>query len=246
MRLPSAAEPWLRTLDGGAFTLAMTALSLGHFRLNGDPRDLHHHIRAWAAGLCERTQITVRTTGADEIRWQEPHLLMANHQSYLDIAALYRALPIVFGVVAKRELYRIPGFGEVLAAVGCVAVDRHDAASSHAALEEAGRRVRAGATLAIFPEGTRGPGDHILPLKKGPFYLAEAARTPIVPIGIRGAAALLPRGGRRVRGGLIEVHVGAPIPVPEGTGSEPRAALRGAVRRALGELAGLPLLPPET
>jgi 1-acyl-sn-glycerol-3-phosphate acyltransferase len=101
--------------------------------------------------------------------------------------------------------------------------------------------VHAGATICVFPEGTRGPGDRIQPLKKGPFYLAQFAKVPIVPIGIQNTATLMPRSNRALYPGRIEVAVGSALP-PIGEHQKARKAAMAAVRAELGRLTGQPLV----
>lgn len=215
----------------------MQAKALGR----GDER-VRELVREWARGLRERVGIEVRAQGALRVDWSRPQVIMANHSSYLDVLALYSSLPDVVGFVAKKELYRVPLLSGVMNALGCVPVDRAKRVASVHALEEAASRVRAGTTIAIFPEGTRSPGDRILKLKKGPFHLVQLAGVPVLPIGIRGAGALMPRSNTGIRSGVIEVHVGDSLPPPPPRDVAARAALADRVRDELSRLAALPML----
>ncbi len=78
-------------------------------------------------------------------------------------------------------------------------------------------------TIAVFPEGTRSPGDRIKPLKKGAFHLAQLAQVEVLPM-IRNAAALMPRQNTGIHPGVIEVHVG------EASARRPSATARPARR----------------
>src|SRR5207248_1703219 len=75
-------------------------------------------------GMQSRLGIEIHATGFDSVDWSQPYVVMANHQSYLDVLALFTALPKTFGVVAKKELFYIPFFAGVMRALGCVSVDR--------------------------------------------------------------------------------------------------------------------------
>jgi 1-acyl-sn-glycerol-3-phosphate acyltransferase len=97
-------------------------------------------------------------------------------------------------------------------------------------------------SIAVFPEGTRGRGDVIGKMKKGPFHLAQLAGVASLPIGIRGTAPLMPRENTGIRSGVIEVHIGKPIaPIPRDN-REARNALMNEVRAEVARLAGMP--PP--
>lgn len=195
--------------------------------------------KLWAAGLCKRAELDVEVFGGDDLDWSEPVIVMANHQSYLDVLALYRALPRPFGIIAKKVLFKVPAFGGVMRALGCVPVDRANRSDAVESLREAVRQIQAGSTIAVFPEGTRSDGRRIAKLKKGPFYLAQEAGVPLVPVGIRGTAKLMPRANTALYSGHIEVHMGRPID-PPGPGDEPRARCIAQMRRAIAELADLP------
>jgi 1-acyl-sn-glycerol-3-phosphate acyltransferase len=196
--------------------------------------------KEWAAGMRERMAIEVRTHGFDRVDWSRPAVVMANHQSYLDVLALYSALPTCFGIVAKKGLFSVPFFGGVMRALGCVAIDRGNHEEALATMRASADIVRNGATIAVFPEGTRSPGDRIQKLKKGSFYLVQSAQVPVLPVGIRGAAALMPRANTGIRPGVIEVFAGEPIPPPPPDDPAARKALMARVRSELSRLAAVP------
>jgi 1-acyl-sn-glycerol-3-phosphate acyltransferase len=143
-----------------------------------------------------------------------PYVFMSNHRSQYDILAVVEALPeFQLRWVAKKELAGVPFFGWALRRGGHIVVDRSDNAQAVASLRAAHDKMAAGVSVVIFQEGTRAAPDELLPFKKGGFMLALATGFPIVPIAVRGSAALLPRHSWRARGGTIVVVVGPPIPV---------------------------------
>src|SRR5258706_10316123 len=116
---------------------------------------------------------------------------MANHQSQVCVAAFISSLPMVPGFLAKAELRNVPIFGRAMERGGHVFVDRGQHARAVAAIAAAAADIRKGGSIVIFPEGTRSSRREVLPFKKGGFHLASRARVPVVPIGIRGTAAIL-------------------------------------------------------
>jgi 1-acyl-sn-glycerol-3-phosphate acyltransferase len=140
-----------------------------------------------------------------------PVIFASNHESALDIWALFLALPRSFRFIAKQELFRIPVFGWYLKMGGHVPVDRSNRARSVASLRHAGETVRAGTSLVVFPEGTRARDGRILPFKKGPFVIAKEAGVPVIPIAISGSGAITPSKELSVHPGTIHIAAGDPI-----------------------------------
>jgi 1-acyl-sn-glycerol-3-phosphate acyltransferase len=207
----------------------------------GTDEQVRARVKEWAQGLSERADVRVKAVGVEGVDWSQPRVMMANHQSYLDVLGMFHAIPRIFGFVAKRELYVLPFFSGVMRAIGCIAVDRGKQEKAVTALRRAGEQIRNGAPIAIFPEGTRGPGDCICKLKKGGFYLAQAAQVEILPIGIVGADRLMPRRNTGMWPGEIEVRVGSPIPPPPPNDNAAREATMRRVREELSRLTGLPM-----
>ena len=149
-------------------------------------------------------------------------VFMSNHRSQLDVLAVVEALrEFQLRWVAKKELTRVPVFGWALRHAGHIIIDRSNHMQAVASLRAAREQMLRGVSVIIFPEGTRAPSDEaLLPFKKGGFMLALETGFPIVPIAVRGSRALLPKGAWRIRGGTIEVVVGAPIAVAGRTREE--------------------------
>jgi 1-acyl-sn-glycerol-3-phosphate acyltransferase len=144
-----------------------------------------------------------------------PYVFMSNHRSQFDILAVASTLgEFQLRWVAKKELLRVPAFGFAIRHAGHIIIDRSDREQAVATLKAAKAKMAQGISVMIFPEGTRArPEQGLLPLKKGGFMLALDTGFPIVPIAVRGSAALLPRGSWLPRAGDIDVVVGAPIAV---------------------------------
>ena len=127
-------------------------------------------------------------------------------------------------------------------AAGFVEVDRSDREAAIRGLENAKVALHEGTSIWIAPEGTRGPGDQLLPFKQGGFHLALDTGARILPVSIDGTRAALAAHGRRVQtGAVVRVTVGAPIQ-PADYGHERRDALVDAVRSAIARY--LPALQP--
>lgn len=168
----------------------------------------------------------------------ESYVFMANHQSYLDVPALLAVLPGQVRFAAKRTLFFIPVFGWSLWAGGFIPIDRKNRARAKDAFEIAARRIRGGASVLFFPEGTRSADSRLGELERGGFLLALKSGAPIVPVGIEGSHRALPRHRLTVRPGTIHVRLGAPLATAE-LGVRDRAELMARTRDRIAELAGL-------
>lgn len=162
-------------------------------------------------------------------------VFMANHGSYLDVPALLAVLPGQVRFAAKRTLFFIPVFGWSLWAGGFIPIDRKNRARAKDAFEIAARRIRGGASVLFFPEGTRSHDGRMGDFERGGFLLALKSGVPIVPVRIDGSYRALPRNRFTVRPGTIHVQLGAPIPT-EGLGVRDRAELMIRVRERIAEL----------
>lgn len=194
--------------------------------------------RVWAPGLLTGAGARLDVRGAERLAPYlagRPALFVANHRSWIDIAALYRALPLELHFLAKRELAKVPFLGSYMRLMGMVLVDRADPRRAKATVGRAAELLAAGRKVISFPEGTRSRDGRLGRFKSGGFGAALEAGADVVPVAIVGAGEVLPPDGFRVRPGRIEVRIGEPIPVEPFRPGE-RAAL---ARRAEAAVAAL-------
>ncbi|WP_374215946.1 1-acyl-sn-glycerol-3-phosphate acyltransferase [Frankia sp. AiPs1] len=167
------------------------------------------------------TSLTADTHGAevfDEVR-DTPVVIVSNHTSHLDAPMLLCALP---GRVRSRTAVTAAAdyfFGSVWRGAGSalafatVPIDRSGGAPSSTPMD----LLRDGWNLVIFPEGTRSKDGARGRFRLGAAYLAINAGVPVVPVGVRGAFAAMPRGRSWPVAGRPQVTVrfGRPLrPVP--------------------------------
>src|SRR5215204_766221 len=111
---------------------------------------------------------------------------MANHSSLIDTPAMFAYLPYQFKIIAKKELFYVPFMGWHLWSSGNFPVDRRDGRKTARSLRRVIEGVRAGTSIAVFPEGTRTPNGRLQEFRQGTFKIALRAGVPIVPVTIRG------------------------------------------------------------
>jgi 1-acyl-sn-glycerol-3-phosphate acyltransferase len=133
-------------------------------------------------------------------------IFMANHGSMLDGPILFLLIPVAPRIILKKSLFRIPILGWAMRYTGFVPVDRRGENGGRTSIARAARLMRErDYSFLIFPEGTRSRDGRLQGFRRGGFFLAAAARAPIVPVTIDGAYQLMPRGRRIPRRGRIRI-----------------------------------------
>ncbi|HSR65759.1 MAG TPA: lysophospholipid acyltransferase family protein [Xanthomonadaceae bacterium] len=224
-----------------AFTLAwtMAGISLAllvQLATRGERWPLRMAARGWAPGLLGGAGARLRVEGLERVDWSRPCVLVANHQSIIDVCALFRAVPVPLRFVLKQEMAQVPFVGWYARRMGMVFIERGSARSSPQRLRDAVALVRDGATLCAFPEGTRSRDGSVGAFKGGALQVAIEAGVPVVPVALTGSGAVLPAAGFRVRPGVIGVRFGAPIETAGLAGNDRNALARQARDAVIGLL----------
>jgi len=188
--------------------------------------------RRWGRGLLKASGMSVRTVGLENVPTGKPVVYVCNHQSFFDIIALAATLPGTYRFVAKRELAKVPLFGQALRAAGHIYIDRQRRQAAFGAYEKAAAVIKGGTSAVVFVEGTRSRTGNLLPFKKGPFVLAIAAQVPLVPVYCAHTFSILPKGSIRIRPRPISLYFGEPIPTG-GMDYEQRQRLLTEARRVI-------------
>ena len=195
-----------------AVTVPLTILIivLGPFDSHG--KRVYRINQFWTWLILRMGRISLNVKGLENLESDRQYVFMVNHQSNIDIPILVQSL-IRYQLrwIAKKELLWVPLFGWAMWASKHITVDRSDPLDAVKSLERAKRRIAAGISIVVFPEGTRSRDGRLLTFKKGGFLLAVKTRTSIVPVTIVGSARLLPAGAWRLHAGEIDVFVDKPI-----------------------------------
>ncbi|MDH0621687.1 1-acyl-sn-glycerol-3-phosphate acyltransferase [Pseudomonas chengduensis] len=150
---------------------------------------------------------------------ERPCVILSNHQSTWETFFLSGFFEPLSQVV-KRELLRVPFFGWGMALLKPIAIDRSNPKAALKQLAKQGdERLKQGAWVLVFPEGTRIPPGQIGKFSRGGTALAVNAGLPVLPIA-HNAGEFWPKAGWGKRPGTIQVIIGQPM-YAEGEG--PRA-----------------------
>lgn len=199
------------------------------------PEACDRRLDAWSQRLLEQAQVELVVHGLQHAPSAESFVVMSNHQSLYDIPVMFQALRRRVRMVAKKELFKIPGWAQAMRHAGFVELDRGDRDRAIASLAQAEAALHRGTSIWIAPEGTRSRDGTLLPFKKGGFHLARATAVRILPVSIDGTRAVLSARGFRVHpGATVRVTVSPPIDPrdypAEGAVSEQLIAdVRGAI-----------------
>ncbi len=175
--------------------------------------------------------IKVRHVGFENIPTDRACIFMCNHVSNLDPPILVPAIPTRCSVLLKKELMNIPILGTAMTMGGFIPVERgHRRDAAQATVAAAGKAIRDGLNIVVFPEGTRAIDGRLSTFKKGPFFLAMQTGAPIIPVAISGTETMMRKGSSLVTPGVATIEM---LPVIEAKDYASREALMRAVREAI-------------
>ena len=155
--------------------------------------------------------IQLAVKGEEHLWSHRPAVFILNHQSNADFLIAAKLIRKGARGVAKKELQKMPIIGQMLMASGTIFLDRTDKEKSIEALKPAVDSLKSGTSVVIFPEGTRSYDYTLGRFKKGAFHLAMQAGVPLVPIVLKNAHDVMPRGSNIFKPAVVEVVVYPPI-----------------------------------
>lgn len=177
--------------------------------------------------------VRIEVKGLELLDPKQTYVFVSNHRSYLDTAAMFVFTGRRIGLLAKKELLKVPVLGVGMGFVNVMAIDRTNRESAIRTTEAAARRIQSGVSFAVFVEGTRAkPGD-LLPFKKGAFYMARQAGVPVVPVAIKNSDVLMGKGTGEARSGTIEMVFMPPVDTVGMTTDEDINRLIASVRDSI-------------
>ena len=230
------------SIVGGLLFLGVSAAALAIALVRGP----EGHAAVFAARTFSRAMQRVlgwrvETEGTERFAECAPSIVMARHQSNLDVVVYGEIFPRGAIAIGKKQLEWIPFFGRLWTATGNVLIDRRHTAAAMAAIRQAAEAARSvGVSVWVAPEGHRNMSREMLPFKKGVFHLALGARFPVLPLAVSPLDTVLDARRWAVRPGRIRVRVLPPVPVadlPEGDVAALVARVRTPLEAAQRELA---------
>jgi 1-acyl-sn-glycerol-3-phosphate acyltransferase len=180
--------------------------------------------------------VRVKTVGLEKLDPKRTYIFMVNHVSNIDPPLLLPLIPGRTSVMAKKELFNYPILGRAMRMASLVPVDRGNREAGIAAVRSAAEVVKQGIHMTIYVEGHRSFDGKLLPFKKGPFYLAEECKIPVVPVTIAGTHYVMRKKRFSIKPGEVTVIFHQPFePADFGTRENLMERVRSSINDGLPE-----------
>ena len=177
--------------------MVLKLVGVGIYYRFKDPMDkenrCHDIATQWGTGILKFTPgWEFEVTGMENIPNldEKPVVLVANHQSSVDILALY-TLGVQFRWLSKIEVFRLPFVGQAMTMSGYIPINRGSKGSHQNAFLASKKCLQRGISMAYFPEGSRSLDGKLKEFKQGAFRLAEEEGVQILPITISGTNRMM-------------------------------------------------------
>lgn len=141
----------------------------------------HQLIQWWSLKTLRILGIRLK---ADGQALPDGHLLVANHVSWLDIAAVHAVLPQA-RFVSKADVRHWPLVGQLVEGAGTLFIERESKRDALRVVHQTAAALQAGDCVAVFPEGTTGPGPELLPFHANLLQAAVSTGAPVLPVVLR-------------------------------------------------------------
>jgi len=149
-----------------------------------------------------------RVIGAENMKFDGPALIVANHVSFLDPLLIGQAFDEPLYFFARKTLFDHPLMGKLLRSWQTIPIDRDkpDASSLKATI----RLLKTGKKVLMFPEGTRSPDNRLQKAEAGVGLFISKSQAPVLPVRIHGTFEAFPRGAKFIRPSQVTLVVGKP------------------------------------
>lgn len=170
----------------------------------------------WSRSVLWFLLIPIKVTGKENVDPKQSYVFVANHQSFLDVFAVYGWLPNNFKWLMKKEIRKVPFVGTACAVAGHIFVDRSNPRAALQSMDHIKKELVDGISTVIFPEGTRTKTGEMGRFKQGAFKIAMDMGLPVVPLSLGGFFKAMPSGqafaNPRTR---VSLHIGKPIDISQ-------------------------------
>ena len=172
-----AAWRLLRAVGHGLHGVAIVLLRFPSLGAAGR----HARIAWWSAKMLRMLGIRLEVQG----RWRPgAKLVVANHISWIDVMAIHAVCPEA-RFVSKADVQHWPLLNRLVGSAGTLYIEREKRRDALRVVHQMAQALAAGDTVAVFPEGTTGDGERLLPFHANLLQAAIATATPVQPVALR-------------------------------------------------------------
>ena len=165
----------------------------------------------WSRFTCMITFCPVKVTGREFVDKKKSYIFIANHQSAYDIFLIYGYLGQGIKWVMKQSLRKLFAIGYACEKAGFVFVDNSSPQAAARTIEQAKEQLKNGASVFLFPEGSRTETGELGKFKKGAYQMALDLNLPIVPVTINGSFRVMPKDTFVITPNKMELIIHEPI-----------------------------------
>jgi 1-acyl-sn-glycerol-3-phosphate acyltransferase len=194
-----------------AVTILAAVVTFAGCLLGGEKVFAYYPGMIWSRLTCCLALCPVKVRGREYINRKQSYVFAANHQGAFDIFLIYGFLGVPVKWVMKAGLGKIPFVGAACRAAGFIFVDNSTRKAAAGSIIEAGKALRNGASIAIFPEGSRTCDGKTAKFKKGAFQMAFDQRLPIIPVTLNGPFHILPIHSLNLKCHKMEMIIHPPV-----------------------------------
>ena len=169
-----------------------------------------YRLTQWVVGLLARVLLGVRVRGQENVPGSGATVLLSNHQSHLDPPLIGCFCRRPLAIMARDTLFK-GLLGSLIRSYDAIPIDREG--SGLAGIRATLKRLKSGAAVLMFPEGTRSPDGQLQPLHPGFCSVVRRGKAEVVPMAIAGAYQAWPRDRRWPRTGRVSIVWGEPLSV---------------------------------
>lgn len=169
--------------------------------------------RNWAKILLEICGVKCEVDGLENIDPDKTYFVVANHRSIADIPIIAAVLPLNLRIMAKKELFKIPFFGQTMLIYDFVPIDRSNRRNAVKSLENARKKMK-NLSFLVFPEGTRSRTEQVEKFKSGALWLTENG-CMILPVAMTGAEKIMEIGRFAINSGTVRMKILPPVRIEE-------------------------------
>jgi len=163
-------------------------------------------VKFWGKSILFISGVKLKVDGIENIE-NKPTIVMYNHKSFFDIFAFASFMKFDWRAMMKKELLKIPFFGQAVQVMGHYFVARDGSFSDRREVVKILKRIKSGKTIFIAPEGTRNTNPGLLEFKDGGFFIASKTQVNIVPMIIKGADSIVKKNSFKINKGKIKIKI---------------------------------------